>query len=198
MDSRLKTFKPVEDAVISPCCLRHVERSNNVHPGKGVACPSCGTFMKCAWLDFNKSKTHGIGKVYTHENKLEDFVPLSVIVLRNISDTQREYTKKFDVLRSLVTFGLDEAELVDKSDGREYIFNSGIKVHAVRILRIARDSFTLIAKMDEKDRAEKELSGITFAFGGGGRGRKKNMAAFAMSGGTVPANPQVRNVSLFG
>lgn len=197
MENRLKTFKPMDDAVISPCCLRHVERNYSMYPGKGTTCPSCGTFMKSAWLDFNKSLSYQVSSVYKHDNKIEDFVPLSAIVLRNFSDTQREYDKKFRILRESVTTGLDEAVVVDKSEGREFIFNSGVKIKSMRILRLGPDIYALIAKMGENDRNEKAITGVTFALGGGGRGRKKSMAAFAMNGGEVPPNPQVRNVSLF-
>jgi len=198
MESRLKTFKPMHDAVISPCCLRHVERNHGIYPGKGFTCSSCGTFLKSAWLDFNKSLSYSADSIYRHDNKIEDFVPLSVIVLRNYSETRREYDKKFRVLRESVTAGLDDAEVVDRDEGREFILNSNIKVDSIRIIRLGRDIYALIGKMSEEDRKEKDVSGITFAFGGGGRGRKKNMASFAMTGGEVPPNPQVRNVRLFG
>ena len=197
MERRLKTFKALDDQTIRPCCLRHVEKNNLTYPGKGFTCSECSTHIKCVWLDFNKVKSYDM-TLYKQDNRIEDFIPLSAIVLRNNGDTNKEFSKKYHILNESITSGFEHAEKVESAIGNEYIFNKDISVSDIRVLRLGQDVFVMIGKATAENRKEKAINGVVFALGGGGRGRKKSMAAFAMSGGIVDPNPQVRNARLFG
>jgi len=192
MENRLKSFKTVSEQTAGACCLKQIEENYMVFPGRGISCRRCGTHLKCAWLDFNKSFTYALGNVYSHENRLEDFVALSAVVLRSNVDTDYEFNRRVTHLKDVVTAGIEGASEQRGPSGVEYVFNK-VAATDTRILRVGANLYVVIGKVSDEARAEKDIIGVTFSFGNGPK-VEGGQASFALSGGIVPANPSMRPV----
>lgn len=165
MERRLVTFKPMGNEVPNICCLKHIQKNNMIFPGQSLICPRCDTFLKSCWLDFNKSRMYGaIEGLYEKKYNIEDFIPLSAMVLSRYGDSSKELQKKFVVLFDNVEVSsLKQCEVVDSESGREYVFNRDVVVEESRILRFGDDVFVIIGKVSKEEKEKIEsIKGIVF------------------------------------
>lgn len=162
---RLITYKTLKDRVAKMCCLKTIEKNCKISPGKGVKCNRCGNYLKCSWLDFSVSRSYGvIQDIHEQKNKIEDFIPLSAIVIKNFGETAKQLSGKFsDLFDNVKEESLNKCEILDSDKGREYVFNKDVKIEECRVLRLGKDTFVLLGKVlpEEREKLDEVLN-VTF------------------------------------
>jgi len=157
MEKRLVTYKPIQGQEVGVCCLKKVEDERLSRPGAGTNCPRCGTYLKCCWLDFNQARSYKVLEIYQQKTNIEDFIPLSAIVLSRYGQTSKELSKKFVTLFDNIEEScLLRCDAIDSEEGREYVFNKDIRVDETRIIRLGEDVFLILGKVVQVERDKKD------------------------------------------
>lgn len=164
MEKRLVTYKPIRGETIKVCCLKKIEQENLGRPGMRTTCPRCGTFLKCCWLDFNQAKSYKPLEVYQKKTNIEDFIPLSALVVSRYGETSKQLSKKFVILFDNVKEeSLERCQIIDSESGREYIFNKDVNIEEMRVMRLGEDVFVILGKVTQEEKDSKDdFLGISF------------------------------------